>query len=160
MRTRRLRLTNLRSIAEGEVVFPDHTVIIGGNNVGMSTLCEALDLVAPADLGAAFRGGEPARPPEGLVALPVLETDRAPHPVDADDGPLVAHRDAEGLLGAIEYHRVADRVVGRDGHLGAGHPVRVPRPRPRRPGCRGSSRRSRRAAAATWPRSSLSTCET
>jgi len=42
MRIRRLELANFRSVAEGEVLFPGHTVIVGGNSVGKSTLCEAL----------------------------------------------------------------------------------------------------------------------
>ena len=49
MRIRRLKLVNFRSVAEGEVVFPGHTVIIGGNSVGKSTLCEALDLLLGPD---------------------------------------------------------------------------------------------------------------
>ena len=50
MRIRRLKLANFRSVAEGEVLFPGHTVIIGGNSVGKSTLCEALDLLLGPDL--------------------------------------------------------------------------------------------------------------
>ena len=49
MRIRRLRLKNFRSVAEGEVLFPGHTVIIGGNSVGKSTMCEALDLLLGPD---------------------------------------------------------------------------------------------------------------
>ena len=49
MRIRRLKLSNFRSVAEGEVVFPGHTVIIGGNSVGKSTICEALDLLLGPD---------------------------------------------------------------------------------------------------------------
>lgn len=49
MKIRHLRLANFRSVAEGEVVFPGHTVIIGGNSVGKSTLCEALDLLLGPD---------------------------------------------------------------------------------------------------------------
>ena len=49
MRIRRLKLANFRSVAEGEVFFPGHTVIIGGNSVGKSTLCEALDLLLGPD---------------------------------------------------------------------------------------------------------------
>jgi len=36
-------------VAEGEIIFPDHTVIIGGNSVGKSTMCEALDLLLGPD---------------------------------------------------------------------------------------------------------------
>lgn len=49
MRIRRLRLLNFRSVAAGEVIFPGHTVIIGGNSVGKSTVCEALDLLLGPD---------------------------------------------------------------------------------------------------------------
>ena len=49
MRIRRLKLANFRSAAEGEIFFPGHTVIIGGNSVGKSTLCEALDLLLGPD---------------------------------------------------------------------------------------------------------------
>ena len=49
MRIRRLKLSHFRSVAEGEVVFPGHTVIIGGNSVGKSTICEALDLLLGPD---------------------------------------------------------------------------------------------------------------
>ena len=45
MRIRSLELANFRSVAEGKVTFPGHTVIIGGNSVGKSTMCEALDLL-------------------------------------------------------------------------------------------------------------------
>ena len=50
MRIRRLKLTNFRSVAAGNVKFPGHTVIIGGNSVGKSTMCEALDLLYPSAL--------------------------------------------------------------------------------------------------------------
>ena len=49
MRIRRLTLTNFRSVAEGKITFPGHTVIIGGNSVGKSTICEALDLLLGPD---------------------------------------------------------------------------------------------------------------
>ena len=49
MRIRRLALANFRSVAEGSVTFPGHTVIIGGNSVGKSTMCEALDLLLGPD---------------------------------------------------------------------------------------------------------------
>ncbi len=45
MRVRRLTIRNFRGIASGVIDFPGHTLLVGGNNVGKSTLCEALDLV-------------------------------------------------------------------------------------------------------------------
>ena len=49
MRIRRLTLANFRSVAEGSIIFPGHTVIIGGNSAGKSTMCEALDLLLGPD---------------------------------------------------------------------------------------------------------------
>ena len=49
MKIRRLRLLNFRSVAAGEVIFPGNRVIIGGNSVGKSTVCEALDLLLGPD---------------------------------------------------------------------------------------------------------------
>lgn len=44
MKVRRLTIENFRSVAEGKVSFSDSTLLVGGNNVGKSTVCEALDL--------------------------------------------------------------------------------------------------------------------
>ena len=49
MRVRRLTITNFRSVAHGVVDFHGHTLLVGGNNVGKSTICEALDLVLGAE---------------------------------------------------------------------------------------------------------------
>jgi len=45
MRVRRLSINNFRGVSEGVVDFAGHTLLVGGNNVGKSTVCEALDLV-------------------------------------------------------------------------------------------------------------------
>lgn len=42
---RRLKVHNFRGVDEGTVDFSGHTLLVGGNNVGKSTVCEALDLV-------------------------------------------------------------------------------------------------------------------
>jgi putative ATP-dependent endonuclease of OLD family len=45
MRVRRLTITNFRGVSHGKVDFSGHTLLVGGNNIGKSTVCEALDLV-------------------------------------------------------------------------------------------------------------------
>ena len=45
MRVQRLTIQNFRGIADGIVDFAGHTLLVGGNNTGKSTVCEALDLV-------------------------------------------------------------------------------------------------------------------
>jgi len=49
MKVRRLKMKNFRSVVNGEILFPGHTAIIGGNSVGKSTMCEALDLCLGPD---------------------------------------------------------------------------------------------------------------
>jgi len=45
MRVQRLRIMNFRGVRDGVVDFPRHALLVGGNNAGKSTICEALDLV-------------------------------------------------------------------------------------------------------------------
>lgn len=45
MKVRRLTISNFRRVAYGVVIFKGHTLLVGGNNIGKSTVCEALDLV-------------------------------------------------------------------------------------------------------------------
>ena len=45
MRVRRLNIRNFRGVGSGQVDFTGHSLLVGGNNIGKSTICEALDLV-------------------------------------------------------------------------------------------------------------------
>lgn len=45
MRVTRLKIQNFRGIQSGVVDFAANTLLVGGNNAGKSTVCEALDLV-------------------------------------------------------------------------------------------------------------------
>ncbi len=49
MQVRRLQIDNFRGVSKAELHFSGHTLLIGGNNVGKSTVCEALDLVLGPD---------------------------------------------------------------------------------------------------------------
>lgn len=52
MRVQQLAIRNYRGVATGTVDFSGHTLLVGGNNIGKSTVCEALDLVlGPERLG-------------------------------------------------------------------------------------------------------------
>lgn len=44
MLVRQLEIQNFRGVASGRVRFTQNTLLVGGNNVGKSTICEALDL--------------------------------------------------------------------------------------------------------------------
>lgn len=49
MRVSQLTIENFRGIKKADLQFTGHTLLIGGNNVGKSTVCEALDLVLGPD---------------------------------------------------------------------------------------------------------------
>lgn len=49
MRISKVSIKNFRGIAKAALVFPRHTVLIGDNNTGKSTVLEALDLVLGPD---------------------------------------------------------------------------------------------------------------
>ncbi len=49
MKVTRLKIQNYKGIANAELLFNDHTLLVGSNNVGKSTICEALDLVLGPD---------------------------------------------------------------------------------------------------------------
>lgn len=49
MKVVRLSVQNFRGIKSAELLFDGHTLMVGSNNVGKSTLCEALDLVLGPD---------------------------------------------------------------------------------------------------------------
>lgn len=45
MRVSRIRIRNFRGVSAGQVYFTGNALLVGGNSVGKSTVCEALDLV-------------------------------------------------------------------------------------------------------------------
>lgn len=49
MKVVRLTISNYRGIKSAELLFDGHTLMVGSNNVGKSTLCEALDMVLGPD---------------------------------------------------------------------------------------------------------------
>ena len=49
MKLSRLKIHNFRGISRATLKFPDHVVLIGDNNVGKSTVLEAIDLVLGPD---------------------------------------------------------------------------------------------------------------
>lgn len=49
MKVVRLNIANFRGIKSASLLFDGHTLMVGSNNVGKSTICEALDLVLSYD---------------------------------------------------------------------------------------------------------------
>ena len=49
MKVVQLKIENFRGIQSAELKFDGHALLVGSNNVGKSTICEALDLVLGPD---------------------------------------------------------------------------------------------------------------
>ena len=49
MKVCKLEIKNFRCVKSASLLFDDHTLLVGGNNVGKSTICEALDMVLGPD---------------------------------------------------------------------------------------------------------------
>lgn len=49
MKVTRLQIENFRGVKSADLMFDGHTLLVGGNNVGKSTVCDALDLVLGPD---------------------------------------------------------------------------------------------------------------
>ena len=89
MKVRRVSVSNFRGVRSGSVLLDTRSLLVGGNAVGKSTVCEALDLVLGLERlyrrpvideydfhQALYRGGEPGgtdSPPE--VRIEVVLTD-------------------------------------------------------------------------------------
>ena len=75
MKVRRVSISNFRGMRSGSVLLDTRSLLVGGNAVGKSTVCEALDLVLGLERlyrrpvideydfhQALYRGGEPGGP--------------------------------------------------------------------------------------------------
>lgn len=49
MRVLQIKIENFRGIKNADLTFDGHTLLVSGNNVGKSTVCDALDLVLGPD---------------------------------------------------------------------------------------------------------------
>lgn len=89
MKVVRLSIQNFRGIKKAELEFDGHTLLLGMNNVGKSTVCEALDLVLGPDrlakfppieeydfYNAQYLGDDGQEPP--ITRVEVLLTDLSP----------------------------------------------------------------------------------
>ena len=49
MKIAKLKISNFRSVKNAELLFDGHSLLLGPNNIGKSTICEAIDLVLGPD---------------------------------------------------------------------------------------------------------------
>lgn len=77
MRITKIRVENFRGIKSGEVLLPTHAVLVGDNNVGKSSVLEAIDLV----LGPERLGRRPVIDEHDFFAGQYVDEDGKPVPI-------------------------------------------------------------------------------
>ena len=78
MRITRIRIDKFRGISYGEVLLPTHAVLVGDNNVGKSSVLEAIDLV----LGPERLSRRPVIDEHDFFAGQYMDQDGKPVPTD------------------------------------------------------------------------------
>ena len=91
MKVRRVSISNFRGVRSGSVLLDSRSLLVGGNAVGKSTICEALDLVLGLErlyrrpvideydfCEARYRGEEAGAEPPPEIRIEVVLTDLSP----------------------------------------------------------------------------------
>jgi putative ATP-dependent endonuclease of OLD family len=130
MKVVRLSIQNFRGIKAAELLFNGHTLMVGSNNVGKSTLCEALDLVLGADRLNRFPPIDEFDFYNAQYLAPAEERDAKPKPIqlriEATLVDLTAEIDAK-CGGHIEFwHTQEERLLGPGEAEAANPPHAVP----------------------------------
>lgn len=80
MRIAWLKIENFRGIKLGELLFPPHAVLVGDNNIGKSTVLEAIDLV----LGPERLSRRPVIDEHDFYAGNYINTEKLPIPINIE----------------------------------------------------------------------------
>jgi predicted ATP-dependent endonuclease of OLD family len=81
MKVVQLKIDNFRGIESAELKFDGHALLVGSNNVGKSTICEALDLVLGPDRLNRFPPIEEYDFYNGKYLTPAKSPDEDPEPI-------------------------------------------------------------------------------
>jgi putative ATP-dependent endonuclease of the OLD family len=114
MRVVRLTIDRFRGIKSATLDFTDHTLLVGGNNVGKSTVCEALNLVLGPDRLSRF----PPIEEYDFYNAEYLEADKQPPPLRVEV--LITDLSAEvqnGCGAHLEFWHEAERRILQRGEI-------------------------------------------
>lgn len=125
MKIVRLVVTNFRGIKDAELHFDGHTLLVGQNNIGKSTICEALDLVLGPDRATRFPPVEEFDFHNASYLGAPLKQGDAPTPIPirievllTDLTPEIENR----CGGHIEYWNAAERRLLNEGEVDQANP--------------------------------------
>lgn len=130
MKVVRLKIANFRSIKNAELYFDGHCLIVGPNNVGKSTICEALDLVLGPDRISKFPPVEEFDFHNANYLVPASVEDEEPTPVPIKIRVEVVLIDisaeVENRCGQhLEFWHTTDRRLLNEGEAAAANPPLV-----------------------------------
>lgn len=128
MKVVRLTISNFRGIKSAELLFDGHTLMVGANNVGKSTLCEALDLVLGPDRLNRFPAVDEFDFYNAKYLEPAADEGEAPTPIPLRIEAVLIEPSAEvdaKCGGNIEFwHLIEKRLLG-PGEVEAANPPDV-----------------------------------
>lgn len=128
MKVAKLTISNFRGIRSAELHFHGHTLFVGPNNVGKSTICEALDLVLGPDRITRLSSVEEfdfynagyLAPPEGDG------NDPRPIPIRIEVVLVDLDAELENRCGAnIEFWKATERRILGEGEADAASPPEI-----------------------------------
>ncbi|MDN7965773.1 AAA family ATPase [Burkholderia multivorans] len=130
MKIVRLHISNFRGIKSAELLLDGHTLMVGSNNVGKSTLCEALDLVLSPDRLNRFPPIDEFDFYNSEYLAPAAEDDVARVPIPLRIEVVLIELSAEidaKCGGNIEFwHLTEQRLLGQGEAVAANPPDVVP----------------------------------
>jgi putative ATP-dependent endonuclease of the OLD family len=128
MKVIRLTIANFRGIKSAELLFDGHTLMVGTNNVGKSTLCEALDLVLGPDRLNRFPPVDEFDFYNATYIVPAAADGEQPRVVPLRIEAVLIEPGAEIAAkcgGNMEFWHLADRRLLGPGELAAANPPAV-----------------------------------
>jgi putative ATP-dependent endonuclease of the OLD family len=128
MRVVRLIIANFRGIKSAELLFDGHTLMVGTNNVGKSTLCEALDLVLGPERLNRFPPVDEFDFYNATYLIPPVAEGEKPQPVPLRIEVVLIELSAEidaKCGGNVEFWHLAEQRLLGPGEVAAANPPDV-----------------------------------
>jgi putative ATP-dependent endonuclease of OLD family len=128
MKVVRLTIQNFRGIRLANLIFDGHTLMVGTNNVGKSTICEALDLVLGPDRLNRFPPIDEFDFYNGIYLFPPIAEGAEPQPVELRIEAVVIELNGEvgnKCGGNVEFWHLAENRILGPGEIEAANPPEV-----------------------------------
>ena len=125
MKITRLTISNFRGIKYAQLHFDGHTLLVGQNNIGKSTICEALDLVLGPDRVSRFPPVEEFDFYNAIYLFKPENTDIEPTPVPIRIEVVLTDLSAEienRCGGNVEYWHTYEKRVITEGEVDNANP--------------------------------------